>query len=61
MNAKTTAATSVSPTNDMGRRAIAIPKMASVDAISRSTKVGLAAVEGYTGSDLRWISKECLL
>jgi hypothetical protein len=37
INAKTTAATSVAPTTNIGREAIAIPQVASVEAISRST------------------------
>jgi outer membrane protein len=37
MNAKTAAATSVPPTTNMGRGVMAIPQVASVEAISRST------------------------
>src|SRR5580698_1714677 len=37
MNAKATAATSIPPTRSIGRRVIAIPEIASVEAISRST------------------------
>jgi len=37
MNAKTTAPTSIPPTTAIGRGAMAIPQVASVEAIDRST------------------------
>jgi hypothetical protein len=57
MTAKTAAATSVPPTTNIGRGAMAIPQVASVEAISRSTTDDPMSHKLGRADPMRWRSR----